>query len=97
MENAALSFEQILNATVRMIRTTWKVPMCFFMQMDDQSTLRVRAADGSTVADVDKMVFKTSEGLVGRCVTQNALVETDNLSKTDSLFPLLNASLSGSN
>ena len=45
MENAQLSFEQILNATVRMLRTTWKAEVCLFLQLDDHGDLRVRAAD----------------------------------------------------
>ena len=95
MENATLSFEQILNATVRMVRTTWKVTLCFFMQLDDQGNLSIRAADGTLEPGWDKMVFKMSEGLVGQCVRENAIVEAAQLSPTDALFPLLHAALAG--
>jgi len=97
MENATLSFEQILNATVRMIRTTWKVPTCFFMQMDDRGGLSIRASDGSTVPGVKAMTFKTSEGVIARCVGKNVIVETPHLAATDDLSSLLNPALDGSN
>ncbi len=52
MENPQLSFEHILNATVGMLRTTWKAKVCLFFQIDDHGDLRVRAADGVTLEKI---------------------------------------------
>lgn len=95
MENATLSFEQVLNATVRMLRTTWKVSMGFFLQIEDGGDLRLRAADGVAVPGLEKMSFKATEGLIGQCVGQNKIVEAAQLPQSDGLFPVLNSTLGG--
>jgi hypothetical protein len=46
MDQATSNFEQVLTATLRMIRTTWKASVCLFLQMGDDGHLRIRAQDG---------------------------------------------------
>jgi signal transduction histidine kinase len=89
----ALSFEQIIHATLGLVRTHWKVSICFFMQLDDKGQLRVRGADG--LPDVDWGNFKISPtvGLAGRSVATNDIIETTMLPSTDAMAPLLNPSL----
>ncbi len=77
MENSALSFEQILNATVRMLRTTWKADVCLFLQQDDQGNLRVRAADGFPADKVAAVAVKPSVGSIAQCFAKNKIIEVD--------------------
>ena len=85
MNNSQLSFEQILNATVRMLRTTWKAKVCLFLQIDDAGHLRVRAADGLSLAKVSSVVIKPAEGPFALCFNKNEIIET---SATSPLGPL---------
>jgi len=85
-----VSFEQIILATLRMVRTHWKVSVCFFMQLDDQGQLRVRGADGIAPETWSTFKFSPAEGIAGRCVGKNQIVETVLLADTDPMAPLLN-------
>jgi signal transduction histidine kinase len=90
LENA-ISFDQILNATVRMIRVSWKASFCVFMQTDDTGNLRVRAADGLPATSAwFKTVFKSSEGSVAQCLGKNQSLEVAQLPDTDAMAPLTN-------
>jgi transcriptional regulator with GAF, ATPase, and Fis domain len=77
MENTQLSFEQILNATVRMLRTTWKAKVCLFLQLDDHGDLRVRAADGLSLEKVAALSIKPAEGPFAQCFAKNRIIEAD--------------------
>lgn len=77
MENQQLSFEQILNATVRMLRTTWKAKLCLFLQQDDQGDLCVRACDGISTGKIAGLRVDPSQGGIGQCFAKNKIVETD--------------------
>jgi transcriptional regulator with GAF, ATPase, and Fis domain len=77
MENPQLSFEQILNATVRMLRTTWKAKVCLFLQLDDHGDLRVRAADGIPADKVATLAVKPTEGIISQCFSKNQIIETN--------------------
>jgi signal transduction histidine kinase len=89
MENAPLSFEQILNATIRMLRTTWKAKVCLFLQMDDRGALVVRAADGLSSEKAAKVTIRPSEGSFAECITENKIVEADNAASLGSLVKLI--------
>jgi transcriptional regulator with GAF, ATPase, and Fis domain len=75
VENEQLSFEQILNATVRLLRTTWKTKICLFLQVDDQGDLRVRAADGVSLKNLSTVTIRPSERSIARCFSKNKIVE----------------------
>ena len=89
MENPQLSFEQILNATVRMLRTTWKAKLCVFMQKDDQGDLCVRAADGISKDKVAALRVDPTQGDIGRCISKNKLVETESSASLGALAPVI--------
>jgi transcriptional regulator with GAF, ATPase, and Fis domain len=69
-----LSFEQILNATVHMLRETWKAGLCAFLQMDDLGKLRLRSADG-TNEKPDQVSVDAKTGAFARCCADNQIVE----------------------
>lgn len=71
------SFEQVLNSTVRMIRGTWNVPSCLFIQMDDNGVLRIRASDGLRGPLPQSFGFKPKAGLVALCLNKNEVLESD--------------------
>jgi signal transduction histidine kinase len=75
-EISAKSFEQVLNSTVRMIRTSWNVPVCLFLQGDDQGLLRIRASDGLSSNRLKSTAFKPGKGLVAKCLETNAVLES---------------------
>jgi signal transduction protein with GAF and PtsI domain len=77
MENPQVSFGQILNATVRMLRTTWKAKVCLFLQLDDQGNLSVRAADGLPLEKIASLAIKPTEGPFAQCLTKNKIIETE--------------------
>lgn len=89
MDNAQLSFEQILNATVRMLRTTWKAKVCLFLQLDDHGDLRVRAADGVPLEKVSALSIKPAEGPFAQCFAKNRIIETDVSTPMGNLSKLL--------
>jgi signal transduction protein with GAF and PtsI domain len=89
MENSPLSFEQILNATVRMLRTTWKAKICLFLQMDDHGALIVRASDGLPSDTAAKVAIRPSEGSFAECITDNKIVEADNAASLGSLVRVI--------
>src|SRR5258708_37149532 len=89
MENSPLSFEQILNATVRMLRTTWKAEVCLSLQMDDQGTLYIRAGDGLPSDKASKVEIKPSEGSFATCITENKIIEADNAASLGPLAKLI--------
>jgi transcriptional regulator with GAF, ATPase, and Fis domain len=74
-EISASYFEQVLNSTVRMIRGTWDVPVCLFIQMDDQGLLQIRASDG--LRSLKRAHgFKPSSGIVAQCLEKNEVLES---------------------
>jgi transcriptional regulator with GAF, ATPase, and Fis domain len=77
MENTPTSFEPTLNATVRMLRTTWKTKICLFLQVDDHGELRVRASDGLPVEKAAALTLKPSEGVLAQCFSKNKIVEVE--------------------
>jgi len=89
MENTQLSFEQILNATVRMLRTTWKTRVCLFLQMDDQGQLQVRASDGLPLKKVSALAVNPQEDPYAACFSKNRIVEVDAAAPMGSLTKLL--------
>jgi transcriptional regulator with GAF, ATPase, and Fis domain len=70
------SFEQILNSTVRMIRTSWNMPVCLFIQRDDHGVLRIRAGDGLPTTPPAHFGIKTHNGVVAKCLEKNAILES---------------------
>jgi len=76
MNNAPVSFEQTINATVRMLRTTWKAKVCLFLQKDDQGEMRVRAVDGIPFRRVSALKVESAEGAVASCIITNSITET---------------------
>src|SRR5437016_2484737 len=89
MENSPLSFEQILNATVRMLRTTWKAKICLFLQMDDHGELRVRAADGLPIEKATKVSVKPTEGSFSQCISKNKIIEANDLASLGELAKVI--------
>jgi len=85
MENAQLSFEHILNATVRMLRTTWKAKVCLFLQLADNGELRVRASDGLSLDELSTIAVQPSEGAIAQCFSNDKIVEVNS---PDALGPL---------
>jgi len=77
METAQPSFGEILNATVRMLRTTWKAKVCLFLQLDDHGDLSVRASDGLPLEQISTLVIKTSKGPFSDCMTKNRSSKTE--------------------
>src|SRR5258708_7753757 len=73
-EISAKSFEQVLTSTVRMIRSSWNVPVCIFIQADDKGLLRIRACDGLKMPVTRS--FKPGSGLVARCLEKNEVLES---------------------
>ncbi len=89
MDNAQLSFEQILNATVRMLRTTWKTKVCIFLQLDDRGDLRLRAVDGIPFVKTATIALKVDGGPFGECFSTNKIVETSSSTPMGALSKLL--------
>jgi transcriptional regulator with GAF, ATPase, and Fis domain len=82
------SFEQILNSTVRMIRSSWNVSSCLFFQMDDEGKLRIRASDGLNGA-TQHIAIKPGKGIVSRCFDKNEVLESDQGEWDDGMQELL--------
>ena len=89
MENTPMGFESILNATVRMFRTTWKTKICIFLQADDGGHLRVRASDGIPFDQLSSLVI-SPEGPLARCFSKNKVMEIDPSSPMGALAAFLN-------
>src|SRR5690242_17853290 len=96
MDDGMTSFEEILSATLRMVRTTWKAPACLFLQLDDSGALRIRVADGLAREKWAPLSLSPDKGAAGKCMSQNAIVETGSLDAGDPLAALLNPLISGS-
>src|SRR4051812_25235966 len=90
MDEVMTSFEQILGATLRMVRTTWKAPACLFFQLDDAGTMRVRAADGLARETWVSLSLPADKGVAGKCLTQNVVLESGRLGPEDPLAVALN-------
>ena len=75
-EISARSFEQVLNSTVRMIRGSWSVPVCLFLQVDDGGKMRIRASDGLPSAVPSAFGFTPTDGLAARCLEKNEILES---------------------
>jgi len=93
MDSTQISFEQILNATVRMLRTTWKAKICLFLQMDDHGELRVRAADGLAIEKLTSISIKPTAGAFGQCFSKNKVVEVASATELDGIAALSKAHL----
>lgn len=89
MEKQQFSFENILNATVRMLRTTWKAQVGLFIQKDDQGELCVRAFDGIRAKKITALRMNPTQGSMGQCFSKNKIVEADTLASLGTLAPLL--------
>src|SRR5437762_2036980 len=89
MENTRLSFEEVLNATVRLLRTTWKTEVCLFLQLDDKGDLRARAADGLPSSKVAALTMKPTDGPFANCFAQNRVVEAESGAPMGALAKLL--------
>jgi len=75
-EISAKSFEQVLQSTLRMIRTSWKIPACLFVQMDDTQLLRIRASDGLPTTIPAAFGFKPGAGIISQCLEKNQVLES---------------------
>jgi transcriptional regulator with GAF, ATPase, and Fis domain len=90
-EISANYFEQVLNSTVRMIRTSWNLSVCLFMQNDDHGMLRIRASDGLTV-NPRNVGFKPGKGIVAQCLANNEVLESGIMPWDDGMEELLRPS-----
>src|SRR5262249_8565596 len=90
-ETTASYFEQVLNSTVRMIRNSWNVPVCLFIQMDDSGMLRVRASDRLPASLPATVGFKPNGGLVARCLEKSQVLTSNTQSWDDGMEKLLSA------
>lgn len=88
MENVQPGFDSILNATVRMLRTTWKTKVCLFLQADDGGHLRVRASDGIPFDKLSSLSV-TPEGPLAQCFSKNKVIEVDDSASTGALAAYL--------
>lgn len=93
MDNPQLSFEQIMNATVRLLRTTWKAKVCLFLQRDDHGELRVRASDGLPPKRVSGLTVDPDEDPFRTCFAKDRIVEVDAKAAMGTLTGLLNPHL----
>ena len=93
MENTQLSFEQILNAMVRMLRTTWKARICLFLQMSDQGGLKVRASDGLPLKKVSSLTVNPQESPFAACLSRNRIIEVEATAPMGTLTTLLKPNL----
>lgn len=93
MDNKQLSFEQILNATVHMLRETWKANLCVFLQMDDLGKLRVRSVDGAVSAKAEIILVDSKAGAFGQCCANNKVIEVSVITGIQSLASALKISL----
>ena len=87
-EISAKNFEQVLNSTVRMIRTSWNVPACLFIQMDDHGLLRIRASDGLRSLK-SSFGFKPANGAVAQCLEKNIVLESGDVPWDEGMADLL--------
>lgn len=93
MDQAALSFEQILNTTVRMLSTSWKVKRCMFLQTDDLGNLKVRAANGVPGKEWQTTIIQPGTSPVARCLSKNHVTEITSLRGLDGLVVLMGPSI----
>lgn len=93
MDNKQVSFEQILNATVHMLRETWKSNICVFMQMDDLGKLRVRSVDGATAPKSGIILVDAKAGAFGQCCSDNKVIEVADVAGLQNLATALKISL----
>ncbi len=81
MEKNQISFEQILNATLSMLRQTWNTTTCLFFQIDDAGNLRIRGGDGLKAEDVVTVTLDSSRGAASRCCAENKIIEVHDLAE----------------
>lgn len=72
MDETTVGFEQIINATLRMLRTSWKASSAVFLQTDDDGSLRMRASDGKVNTSPTPLSRK---GNLATCVEENKVIE----------------------
>lgn len=75
MDQTNLSFEQIMNTTLRLLRNTWKAPSSVFLQTDEHGMLSVRASDGISKY-VKALTIDGKKGPMAKCLEENRVVET---------------------
>lgn len=88
VKNTGLNFEDVLNSTVRMVRTNWKAALCLFLQLDDKNQLRVRAGDGLPASRWRALVLEPAQEPFAGCIDKNQIVEIKE-PLLDGLHPLL--------
>lgn len=88
---AALSFEPILSATLRMVRTSWKVRVCLFLQNED-GALCVRAADGIGRSQWASARFDPGHLPFAACLQEDKVIEIPSPNRSDPLSRLLKIS-----
>jgi len=71
-----IDVEQILNSTVRMIRSTWKTKVCIYIHQDDQGLLKIRAWDGLSKAPPASFKIMPGNGILWKCMETNRLMES---------------------
>ncbi len=74
-----------------MVRSTWKVQRCLFLQTNELGELRVRAADEGIASKSSSIMFIPAPGSpFARCLKNNELIEMNTAITEDSLASLLN-------
>src|SRR5687767_13031220 len=86
MNEKSMNFEEILNSTVHMLRMTWKVDLCIFLQMDDHGKLRVRSSDGLSLSKPDTLILDPRSGAASECCTKNTVVEVQSTAELGDLL-----------
>src|SRR3979490_1334414 len=85
---SAKNFEQVLNSTVRMIRSSWNVSVCLFIQMDDHGLLRIRASDG--LRNLPRSFgFKPAQGAVAQCLNTDKVLGSGDVPWDEGMKDLL--------
>lgn len=72
-----IDIDQVLQSSLRMVRSSWKVSVCLFLQLDDEGVLRVRAADGLPQDRWERFSLKPKDCLVARAMEKNQVLESD--------------------
>ncbi|MFA5976409.1 MAG: histidine kinase dimerization/phospho-acceptor domain-containing protein [Elusimicrobiota bacterium] len=74
MERSNPGFENILIATLRMVRTSWKIPTCLFL-LNDDGALRMRAGDGIPRVKQASIRFDGKKHPISTCIQEDKVIE----------------------
>jgi signal transduction histidine kinase len=85
----AISFEKILNDTLRLLRKSCKAQQCLFLLVGDQGDMFVRAADGLPRARWEKAKISPADPPLARCLAENSVVEFGIEEASPAMSPLL--------